>query len=141
MAAQSGKHLRPHTKTHKSVRIAHMQLASGAHGVQTAKLGEAEVMADSGISDILVGYPIVTQRKIERLVRLAQRANAVALDCGETAANRTPSSPLRRHHLSFLSRSIRATTALGVLPGRPALKLAKRPRRLKQTPADRVHDS
>ena len=133
MAAQSGKHLRPHTKTHKSVRIAHMQLASGAHGVQTAKLGEAEVMADSGISDILVGYPIVTQRKIERLVALAQRANVtVALDCGETAAEIERQALRYGVTISVLVEVDTGHHRTGVLPGRPALKLAQAFARLKQ---------
>ena len=62
---------RPHIKTHKLPAIAHMQLAAGAVGIACQKLGEAEVMAASGISDILLTFPIVGEEKLERLARLA----------------------------------------------------------------------
>src|SRR6202040_927827 len=45
---------RPHSKAHKTPEIAKMQMAAGAIGITCAKLGEAEVMADAGIRDILV---------------------------------------------------------------------------------------
>src|SRR5262245_5326095 len=67
MAASAGVSVRPHTKTHKLPEIARLQLEAGATGVQVAKLGEAEVMADAGIEDILVGYPIVGGQKLARL--------------------------------------------------------------------------
>ena len=73
-ARELGVVVRPHTKTHKLPQIAQMQLEAGAVGVQVAKLGEAEVMADAGIGDILVGYPIVGEQKLSRLADLAERA-------------------------------------------------------------------
>src|ERR1051325_6361527 len=39
-----GVALRPHAKTHKSVRIAQRQVAAGALGICCATLGEAEAM-------------------------------------------------------------------------------------------------
>ena len=45
--------LRPHVKTHKSVRLARLQLEAGAAGITVGTLGEAEVMADAGIGDIV----------------------------------------------------------------------------------------
>lgn len=74
LARQAGVKLRPHTKTHKSVWIAKEQIRYGACGITVAKLGEAEVMADGGIDDILVAYPIVGEAKLERLGRLMSRA-------------------------------------------------------------------
>ncbi len=73
MARDAGVSLRPHTKTHKLPEIARLQVEAGAVGVQVAKLGEAEVMADAGIEDILVGYPIVGAQKLARLADLAER--------------------------------------------------------------------
>jgi D-serine deaminase-like pyridoxal phosphate-dependent protein len=52
------KRLRPHSKTHKSITLAERQLELGAVGVCCAKLGEAEVMADAGIEDIRLPYPL-----------------------------------------------------------------------------------
>jgi D-serine deaminase-like pyridoxal phosphate-dependent protein len=64
---------RPHIKTHKVPAIARLQLEAGAIGITCQKLGEAEIMADAGIRDILITYNIVGRQKLERLVRLAKR--------------------------------------------------------------------
>src|SRR5215510_1531632 len=77
MAAYCREHkllLRPHTKTHKIPELAKRQIASGATGITVAKLGEAEVMLDAGIDDILIAYPIVGPQKTTRLAHLAERA-------------------------------------------------------------------
>jgi D-serine deaminase-like pyridoxal phosphate-dependent protein len=80
-ARAAGIAVRPHTKTHKSPHIARMQRDAGAAGIQVAKLGEAEVMVDAGLDDILVGYPIVGAAKLARLAQVAERARiSVALD-------------------------------------------------------------
>src|SRR5207244_3991180 len=65
--------LRPHTKTHKMPEIARLQLQHGAAGITVAKLGEAEVMADAGIEDILIVYPLWGEKKWARLADLAAR--------------------------------------------------------------------
>ena len=70
-----GLALRPHIKTHKIPEFAHLQLKLGARGITCQKLGEAEVMADAGITDILVSYNIVGQAKLDRLVALTRRAD------------------------------------------------------------------
>lgn len=81
-----GLESRPHIKTHKIPAIAHRQLAAGAVGITCQKLGEAEVFADAGCTDILVPYNIVGPAKLERLVRLARRVNViVAVDSDVTA--------------------------------------------------------
>jgi D-serine deaminase-like pyridoxal phosphate-dependent protein len=101
LTKKAGVKLRPHTKTHKSVWIAHEQLKYGASGITVAKLSEAEVMADAGITDILVAYPIVGRQKLERLSRLLKRANITVSiddlcvakglsDLGESAKCRIP---------------------------------------------------
>src|SRR5881392_3956458 len=50
---------RPHIKTHKSPMLAKLQIAAGAKGITCQKLGEAEVMADAGIDDILISYNLI----------------------------------------------------------------------------------
>jgi D-serine deaminase-like pyridoxal phosphate-dependent protein len=78
--------LRPHTKTHKTPQIAHLQIKYGAPGITVAKLGEAEVMADAGIADIVVVYPLWGESKWRRLAELAQRLRiAVSMDSLEVA--------------------------------------------------------
>ncbi len=56
--SEHGKALRPHCKTHKSPVVARMQLSAGAAGICCAKLGEAEVFADAGVTDIRLPYPL-----------------------------------------------------------------------------------
>jgi D-serine deaminase-like pyridoxal phosphate-dependent protein len=78
--------LRPHTKSHKIPELAKRQIAHGARGITVAKIGEAEVMLNAGITDILIAYPIVGRGKAEKLADLAARANmTVALDSLEVA--------------------------------------------------------
>ncbi len=78
--------LRPHTKTHKIPELARRQIDSGATGITVAKLGEAEVMLNGGITDILIAYPIVGTQKAKRLAKLAEQADlTVSLDSEEAA--------------------------------------------------------
>ena len=72
--AQRGIALRPHIKTHKSVALARIQMEAGAIGVTVGTLGEAEVMADGGIPDIFLAYPLwAAGSKAERLRALLDR--------------------------------------------------------------------
>jgi D-serine deaminase-like pyridoxal phosphate-dependent protein len=78
---RNGFAVRPHVKTHKSLRIARMQLDAGAIGVAVAKVGEAEVMAAIDNLDILVAYPALGTARARSLARLAQDHNlSVAVD-------------------------------------------------------------
>ena len=64
---------RPHIKTHKLAGMARYQRDLGAKGITVQKLGEAEVMADAGLSDMLLTFDIVGRHKLERLAALAKR--------------------------------------------------------------------
>jgi D-serine deaminase-like pyridoxal phosphate-dependent protein len=73
--------LRPHVKTHKLPWFAHEQCKAGATGITVQKIGEAEVMAQTGISDILLTYNVLGQAKAERLAHLTHFARvSVAID-------------------------------------------------------------
>jgi len=71
IARYAGAALRPHVKTHKSLRIAELQIKAGAAGVTTAKPSEAAVFLDGGVRDVTVAYPLVDPRKAERLIQMA----------------------------------------------------------------------
>ena len=72
---------RPHIKTHKSPLLAQMQVAAGAKGITCQKIGEAEVMAEAGIDDILISYNLIGEEKMARLGALQAKANmTVAAD-------------------------------------------------------------
>ncbi len=83
MAHYTSKHnlqLRPHTKTHKSLRMARAQMAAGAVGLTVAKAGEAEIMGNMA-DDILIAYPALDQKRCSAIARLATRNTVrVAVD-------------------------------------------------------------
>lgn len=63
----AGLALRPHAKTHKSARIARLQLETGAIGVSVSKVSEAAALRAAGIGELFLVYPIVGERKLEAL--------------------------------------------------------------------------
>src|SRR5882757_2481591 len=65
---------RPHIKTHKSPLLANLQITAGARGITCQKLGEAEVMAEAGIDDILISYNLLGEEKMARLGALLAKA-------------------------------------------------------------------
>ena len=69
---------RPHIKAHKSVALAKMQLEAGAVGITCAKLGEAEVMQQNGIEDILIANEIIGENKIRRLLELNRHSRVIS---------------------------------------------------------------
>ncbi len=82
-AEEHGLAWRPHVKTHKSLRVARLQLDAGARGLTVATLHEAEVMA-SLTDDLLLAYPPVGEAKLARLAALPERLDfKVALDSTE----------------------------------------------------------
>lgn len=83
LAAYASEHeldVRPHTKTHKSRQLGALQISAGAIGLTTAKVGEAEVMADVA-DDVMVAYPAIDPARTARLAKLARHATVrVAVD-------------------------------------------------------------
>ncbi len=73
IAGRNGVALRPHVKTHKIPAIALAQIEAGASGITVAKVSEAEVMAEAGLEDIFIAYPLVTAPKILRSMGLGRR--------------------------------------------------------------------
>jgi D-serine deaminase-like pyridoxal phosphate-dependent protein len=96
-----GLPLRPHIKTHKLPRFAKRAIELGAIGITVQKLGEAEVMADAGITDIFLPYNILGAEKLARLRVLHERVTiAVTADStitvdGLSAMFASASKPLR----------------------------------------------
>lgn len=87
LADGAGVALRPHAKTHKSIRVAALQLAGGARGMTVGTIGEAEVFADAGIDDLFLAYTVwSTEAKGRRLRDLLERvALRVGIDSTEGA--------------------------------------------------------
>lgn len=71
IAHSAGVGLRPHVKTHKSLRLAAMQLAAGAAGLTAAKPAEAAVFLKAGVPAVTVAYPVLRREGIEALLGAA----------------------------------------------------------------------
>jgi D-serine deaminase-like pyridoxal phosphate-dependent protein len=118
--------LRPHAKTHKCPMLGHMQIAAGAIGLTCAKLSEAEVMVSSGIKDILIANQIVGRAKIARLVNLAAHSQVmVAVDNAANVADLNAAAEAKGVRLRVLVELNIGMNRCGVLPGQPALELAR----------------
>ena len=118
--------LRPHSKTHKCPTIAWMQLRAGAVGITCAKLGEAEVMAQAGIQDILIANQIVGARKISRLLNLAAYTQVMAaVDDAENAAELSAAAQTKGTRLRVLIEVDVGMGRCGVAPGQATLELAQ----------------
>ena len=73
--------VRPHTKIHKCVEIARLQVAAGALGITTATVWEALVMARAGLDNILIANELMGEEKIRLLAEAARKTHfIVAVD-------------------------------------------------------------
>lgn len=78
-ADAAGVKLRPHVKTHKMPYFARLQVEAGASGITCCKVSEAEVMADGGLRDIFLAYPLPSRLKIQRAIALSRRLDRLIL--------------------------------------------------------------
>ena len=95
-ADKAGLKLRPHIKTHKLPRFAQAAIDLGAVGITVQKLGEAEVMADAGITDLLLTFNIIGAAKLQRLKALNERVTirVVADSAGSVYGKPISSMPI-----------------------------------------------
>lgn len=119
-----GLALRPHSKTHKTPELARLQLEGGATGITVAKLGEAEVMAEYGIGDLLLAYPLIGETKIARLHTLLEQTQiSVALD--STDAARWLARAADGHLIDVLVEIDLGMRRCGLPPGTEPVRLAR----------------
>ena len=125
-AREHGLRLRPHTKTHKSVRLAKRQIASGAAGLTVAKVSEAEVMAAASPDDLLVAFPIIGQAKLARLTAIARDTDVtVALDSSFAARQLSDAARAADVEIGVLAEVDAGLGRVGVAPGEQLLQLAQ----------------
>src|SRR5262245_17025623 len=119
---------RPHAKGHKSPAIAHRQIAAGAIGVTVAKVSEAEVMANSGIRDILIANEVVGAIKTRRLAALIASSGSDVVVAVDNPAN------VRELDEAAAAHDVRPRVVVevdsgmnrcGVAPGEAAVALAQ----------------
>ena len=118
--------LRPHFKSHKCTAIARLQMKAGAVGITCAKLGEAEVVADAGIRNILIANQIVGPLKIRRLVELCRRADPmVAVDSADNVKMLSEHALAAGVSIGVLVEVDVGMGRCGVTPGQPTVELAR----------------
>jgi len=118
---------RPHIKTHKLPLLARKQVDAGASGITVQTLGEAEVMAASGIRDILVTYNLMGEAKAARLGRLARMVDVrVAIDNEVALATVAQGAALAGRTVGVLVEFESGKQRQGVLEPAEALALARR---------------
>jgi len=117
---------RPHIKTHKSPELAKLQIKAGARGITCQKLGEAEVMADAGIDDILISYNLLGDEKMARLGALRSRMNVtVAADNPVVVADLTKAATAAGRSLPVVVECDTGRKRAGVETSAEAVALAK----------------
>jgi D-serine deaminase-like pyridoxal phosphate-dependent protein len=127
LCRQHGVQWRPHAKCHKSPDVARRLIEAGAIGLTCAKLGEAEVFAAAGIPDLLVANPLAGPQKVERLVELRRKADVITcLDHFDQARPISAAMQAAGQHVRAVLEIDIGMQRAGVLPGRPAVELAKR---------------
>jgi D-serine deaminase-like pyridoxal phosphate-dependent protein len=84
LMGERGITLRPHAKTHKSIAVARRQIEAGAGGLTVATIGEAEVFADAGLTDLFIAYPVMASGS--RAARLRELASHSMLSVGADSA-------------------------------------------------------
>ena len=124
---EAGVRWRPHTKGMKTPALAHLLQRRGAQGITCAKLAEAEVMAYSGIDDILIANQVVGPLKTERLARVQQFARVTS--CVDSAAGAEGLGRAARNAGVTLPVLVEVDVGMqrcGTLPGEPTVKMAQK---------------
>src|SRR5215472_6847729 len=117
---------RPHIKTHKNPMLAQMQIKAGARGITCQKVGEAEVMADAGIDDILISYNLLGDEKMARLAALQGKAHmTVAADNSTVIAGLPKAAAASGRPLSVVVECDTGRKRAGVETPAEAIALAR----------------
>ncbi len=117
---------RPHIKTHKSPMLAKMQIEAGAKGITCQKIGEAEIMADAGIDNILISYNLIGEEKMARLAALQAKADmTVAADNSTVIAGLPRAAEISGRPLSVVVECDTGRKRAGVETPAEAIALAR----------------
>lgn len=134
-AADAGVGLRPHTKVHQCAWIAKRQLEAGARGIEVGTIEQAEVMANEGLHDIVVGHPFCGRQKLETLKRIVSNPRnklCLVVDMVEQAQGIAEvGRVVGQEILVLLKIDTGDSPRYGVPPGEPAVKVASELKRIK----------
>jgi len=117
---------RPHIKTHKSPYFALKQIKAGAKGITCQKLGEAQVMADAGITDIVVATNLIGAARSGKLTALqAQLPIKVCADNRVTLSEYSKAATEANRPIDVMIECETGQQRAGVETPEEALHLAK----------------
>jgi D-serine deaminase-like pyridoxal phosphate-dependent protein len=121
-----GVNLRVHFKSLKCGGLAKYLAQKGISSFLAAKLNEAEVLADAGISDILLANEIIGPIKLRRLAALAKRVPVmVCVDDLDNIAALGEAMKGAGARLDVLVEVNVGMNRCGAEPGEPVVKLAR----------------
>src|SRR5437764_1589614 len=124
---ERGVNVRTHFKSLKCGGLARYIQARGGATFLAAKLNEAEVLADAGISDILLANQVVGAKKMDRLAQLAKRVKLrVCVDQVENIDQLSKAMSAAGATLGVLVEVDIGMMRCGVPPGEAAVPLAQR---------------
>ena len=117
---------RPHSKAHKSPYLAARQIELGAIGVTCAKVGEAEVMVEHGITSVLIANQLGSRQKLDRVARLEERAEVLVCADSEDHVDLAAAAGVAAGvEIPLLVEVDIGMHRAGVAPGTPARDLAR----------------
>ena len=120
--------------------LAKLQIAAGAKGITCQKLGEAEVMAEAGIDDILISYNLIGDEKMARLGALQAKANmTVAADNSIVIAGLPQAAAISGRPLSVVVECDTGRKRAGVETPGGSHRAGARDRGLEGTDLRRLH--
>lgn len=118
--------VRVHFKSLKCAGLARYLVAKGVQSFLCAKLSEAEVLADAGMTDLFIANQIVGPRKLRRLAELARRASvSVCVDDPGNVEELSRAAVAGGVEIGVLVEVDIGMGRCGVEPGEPALALAR----------------
>ena len=118
---QHNAKIRTYVESHRCPAISHKQLAAGGTvgGICVGTLGQAEVFAEHGFTDILVAREMVIPQKIGRLCALARHARmTVAVDQPQNVQDLSNAASTRRvtlHVVGWLVTTVMAMNVMGTI--------------------------
>jgi D-serine deaminase-like pyridoxal phosphate-dependent protein len=124
-----GVALRVHFKSLKCGGLARYLAGRGVGAFLCAKLNEAEVLADAGITDIFVANQVIGPHKLGRLAQLARRAAVrVCVDDADNVREMAAAAQAAGATLGVLIEVDVGMARCGVEPGEAVLALARQVR-------------
>jgi D-serine deaminase-like pyridoxal phosphate-dependent protein len=119
-------HVRVHFKSLKCAGLARYLAQAGLPSFLCAKLNEAEVLVNAGITDVFIANQVVGPLKLPRLADLARRAQLrVCVDDPDNVAALSRAASAVGSTIGVLVEVDIGMGRCGVDPGEPALALAR----------------